>query len=93
MECQYQQPNSRTAEQPNSRTAEVKQISRPINQKRYELNSGLRPPHLRKEQFCLIRYMHQTLKTVIPAKAGIQCSMPNSGWIPAFAGMTEGRNF
>ena len=48
---------------------------------------------MRKRHFCLISYFPQTfLPSVIPAKAGIQCSMPNSGWIPAFAGMTEGRN-
>ena len=51
MEYQYQQPNSQTAKQPNSQTAEVKQTSRPINQKRYELNSGLRPPNLHKRHF------------------------------------------
>jgi hypothetical protein len=40
--------------------------------------------------FYLIRYLPQTIKTVIPAKAGIQCQMPKPGWIPAFAGMTRG---
>ena len=46
-----EQPNSRTAEQPNSQTAKFNQTSRPINQKRYELNSGLRPPNLHKRHF------------------------------------------
>ena len=36
--------------------------------------------------------MHQTLKTVIPAKAGIRSELGIEHWIPAFAGMTEGRN-
>ena len=47
---------------------------------------------MHKRLVCLIRYMHQTLKTVIPAKAGIQPELGIEHWIPAFAGMTEGRN-
>ena len=44
---------------------------------------------MRTGHFFLISDLPQTfLPSVIPAKAGIQCSMPNSGWIPAFAGMT-----
>ena len=38
---------------------------------------------------CLISFLPQRLKAVIPAKAGIQCHMLNPGWIPAFAGMTR----
>ena len=54
-------------QQPDSRTAEVKQTSLPINQKRYELNSGLRPPSLRKRHFRL-RVRSRAL------------SPPRSGW-------------
>ena len=42
-----------------------------------------------KGLFCRIVYMFRKVKAVIPAKAGIQCHMLNSGWIPAFAGMTR----
>jgi hypothetical protein len=40
--------------------------------------------------FDLIRYLPQTIKTVVPAKAGIQPGLGMWHWIPAFAEMTRG---
>ena len=49
-------------------------------------------PGVRKSRICLISYIPQRIKPVIPAKAGIQPELGIEHWIPAFAGMTEGRN-
>ena len=55
-------------------------------------HSSQRMPGVRNSLVCLISYIPQRIKPVIPAKAGIQPELGIEHWIPAFAGMTEGRN-